>query len=75
MTGPHLHDRFPELRVTLHFTRTKAHTVACAPWLIARPRAGRRPPLILPAGGSSPVGALGDVETALELAEQCRAGT
>lgn len=60
---------------TLHFTRTKARTVACAPWLIARHASGRRPPLILPAGGSSPVGALGYVETALELAEQVRAGT
>jgi D-cysteine desulfhydrase len=60
---------------TLHFTRTKARTVACAPWLIARHSAGGRPPLVLPAGGSSPVGALGYVETALELAEQVRAGT
>lgn len=60
---------------TLHVTRTKARTVACAPWLIARHASGCRPPLILPAGGSSPVGALGYVECALELAEQIRAGT
>lgn len=59
---------------TLHFTRTKNRTVACAPWLIARHSAGWRPPLVLPAGGSSAVGALGYVETALELAEQVRDG-
>lgn len=59
---------------TLHFTRSKARTVACAPWLIARHTSGRCPPLVLPAGGSSPVGALGYVETALELAEQVRSG-
>lgn len=59
----------------LHFTRTKARTVACAPLLIARHASGGRPPLVLPAGGSSPVGALGYVETALELAAQIRAGT
>ena len=51
---------------TLHFTHTKARTVAAAPWLLAR----HRLPYVLPAGGSSPVGALGYVEGALELAEQ-----
>ncbi len=59
---------------TLHFTRTTRRTVACAPWLIARHASAGRPPLVLPAGGSSAVGALGYVETALELAEQVRAG-
>ena len=55
---------------TLHFTHTKARTVAAAPWLLAR----HRLPYILPAGGSSPVGALGYVEGALEMAEQVREG-
>ena len=55
---------------TLHRTRTKARTVAAAPWLLAR----HRLPYVLPAGGSSPVGALGYVEAAFELAGQVRAG-
>ena len=55
---------------TLHRTRTKARTVAAVPWLLAR----HRLPYVLPAGGSSPVGALGYVEAALELAGQVHAG-
>jgi len=51
---------------TLHRTRTKARTYAAVPWLLAR----HRLPYVLPAGGSSPVGALGYVETALEIAAQ-----
>ncbi len=58
---------------TLHFTRTRARTIAAAPWLLAR-HASPLPPYVLPAGGSSPVGALGYVETALELAAQVEAG-
>ncbi|MGW4246713.1 1-aminocyclopropane-1-carboxylate deaminase/D-cysteine desulfhydrase [Nocardia sp. NPDC004722] len=58
----------------LHFTHTKARTIASAPWLLARGFTGLRPPYFLTAGGSSPVGALGYVEAALELAEQVRAG-
>ena len=56
---------------TLHFTHTTARTVAAAPWLLLR----HRLPYVLPAGGSSPLGALGYVEGALELAEQVRDGT
>ena len=55
---------------TLHRTRTKARTVAAVPWLLAR----HRQPYVLPAGGSSPVGALGYVEAAFEIAEQVRDG-
>ncbi|MEV6772450.1 pyridoxal-phosphate dependent enzyme [Nocardia sp. NPDC051030] len=58
----------------LHFTRTKARTILRAPFILARNFSGRRPPYFLPAGGSSPVGALGYVEAALELAAQVRAG-
>ncbi|WSY19099.1 pyridoxal-phosphate dependent enzyme (plasmid) [Embleya sp. NBC_00896] len=60
---------------TLHFTRTKARTIAAAPVLFARHMAGGRPPYFVPAGGSSPIGALGYVEAALELAAQVREGT
>ena len=55
---------------TLHRTRTKARTVAAAPWLLAR----HRRPYVLPAGGSSPIGALGYVEAAFEIAAQVRDG-
>ncbi len=55
---------------TLHFTHTKARTVAATPWLLAR----HRLPYLLPAGGSSPIGTLGYVEGALELADQVAAG-
>ncbi len=55
---------------TLHFTHTKARTVAATPWLLAR----HRLPYVLPAGGSSPVGALGYVEGALEIARQVESG-
>ncbi|MFE3194862.1 1-aminocyclopropane-1-carboxylate deaminase/D-cysteine desulfhydrase [Nocardia sp. NPDC059240] len=58
----------------LHFTHTKARTIASAPWLLARSFTGLRPPYFLPAGGSSAVGALGYVEAAMELADQVRAG-
>lgn len=58
----------------IHRTRTKARTVAMLPWLLARNSRGRRPPYLLPAGGSSPVGALGYVEAALEIAAQVEAG-
>lgn len=59
---------------TLHFTHTKGRTVALAPWLVARHSSGLRPPYILPAGGSSPLGTLGYVETAMEIAAQVEAG-
>jgi D-cysteine desulfhydrase len=55
---------------TLHHTHTKARTVAAVPWLLAR----HRLPYPLPPGGSSPLGAVGFVEAALELADQVRAG-
>ncbi|MDF1705910.1 MAG: pyridoxal-phosphate dependent enzyme [Aeromicrobium sp.] len=45
-----------------------------APGLLLRYRDGLRPPYYLPAGGSSPVGTLGYVDAAFELAAQVRAG-
>lgn len=58
----------------LHFTRSKVRTFACAPWLVVRHTTGVRLPYYLPPGGSSPLGALGYVEAALELAAQVQAG-
>jgi D-cysteine desulfhydrase len=58
----------------IHRTHTKARTVAMLPWLLARNARGGRPPYLLPAGGSSPVGALGYVEAALEIAAQVEDG-
>ncbi|MEU8824586.1 pyridoxal-phosphate dependent enzyme [Streptomyces sp. NPDC048636] len=59
---------------TLHFTRSKLRTMATAPWLFLRHTTAGRPPHYLPAGGSTPVGTLGSVEVALELAAQIAAG-
>ena len=68
----HVRAQLERLRASgakLHFTRTRARTIAALPWLLAR-HAAPLPPYVLPAGGSSPVGALGYVEVALELAAQ-----
>lgn len=59
----------------IHRTHTKARTVAILPWLIARNSRGGRPPYLLPAGGSSAVGAVGYVEAALEIAAQVEEGS
>lgn len=59
----------------IHRTHSKRRTVAMLPWLLARNARGGRPPYLLPAGGSSPVGALGYVEAALEIAAQVEAGS
>jgi D-cysteine desulfhydrase len=59
----------------IHRTHTKRRTVAVLPWLLARNSRGGRPPYLLPAGGSSAVGALGYVEAALEIAAQVDAGS
>lgn len=61
--------RLADSGAEIHFTHSRARTIATAPWLIARHR-----PYVLPAGGSSPVGTLGAVEIALELAAQVEAG-
>ncbi|GAA4489817.1 D-cysteine desulfhydrase family protein [Rhodococcus olei] len=53
---------------TVHRTRTKARTIAAAPWLFARHPMS----YYLPAGGSTPLGTVGYVEAALELAAQVR---
>ncbi|MCC9310746.1 pyridoxal-phosphate dependent enzyme [Kitasatospora sp. RB6PN24] len=73
----HTREQLRRLRASgarLHFLHTKARLVLAAPWLIARHTHGGRLPYYLPAGGSSPLGALGSVETALELASQVSRG-
>jgi D-cysteine desulfhydrase len=67
-------ERLEASGATLHFTHTKNRTIALAPWLILRHSSGLRPPYILPSGGSSPLGSLGYVETAFEIAAQVEAG-
>lgn len=59
----------------IYRTHTKARTVAMLPWLLARNARGGRLPYLLPAGGSSPVGALGYVEAALEIVAQVEDGS
>lgn len=59
---------------TLHFTHSKLRTMLAAPWLYLRHLRGGTRPYFLPAGGSSPIGALGYVEAAYELAAQIAAG-
>jgi D-cysteine desulfhydrase len=58
----------------IYRTHTKVRTVAALPWLLARNARGGRAPYLLPAGGSSPIGALGYVEAALEIATQVADG-
>jgi len=58
----------------IYRTHTKARTMTMLPWLLARNSRRGRPPYLLPAGGSSPVGVLGYVEAALEIAAQVEDG-
>lgn len=72
----HVREHLERLRAsgaTLHFTHGRARTLAALPWLIVR-HWGRRPPYVLPPGGSTPVGALGYVEAGLEIAGQVADG-
>lgn len=62
-------ERLEKSGATLHFTHSKARTIALLPLLLVRHRDGLKPPYLLPAGGSSSVGILGPVEIGLEIAE------
>ncbi len=65
-----------EAGATLHYTRSLPATVALTPYFLLRYSDGRpwrRPYLVLP-GASSPLGCLGYVNAALELADQVRTG-
>ncbi|HEU0023937.1 MAG TPA: pyridoxal-phosphate dependent enzyme [Thermoleophilaceae bacterium] len=73
----HVRRQLERLRASgasLHFTHGKARTIAALPWLLLR-NTGRRPPYVLPAGGSTAVGVLGYVEAAFEIADQVAGGT
>jgi D-cysteine desulfhydrase len=63
-------DRIRSSGATVHLTHGRARTVAVLPWLWVRH--GR--PWVLPPGGSTPLGAVGYVDAAFELAAQVRAG-
>ena len=52
-------ERLKASGAALHYTHTKARTVASLPLLMARHAAGGRPPYLQPAGGSSAVGVAG----------------
>ncbi|WP_305093903.1 1-aminocyclopropane-1-carboxylate deaminase/D-cysteine desulfhydrase [Prescottella sp. R16] len=67
-------DRLERSGATLHYTRNKVRTFAAAPLLMLRNMRGGRLPYYLPPGGSSPIGALGYVEAALEIGAQVEAG-
>ena len=66
--------RLADSGATLHRYRTVGRLKLAAPWILARHATGGRLPYYLPAGGSSPVGTLGYVETALEIASQVASG-
>ncbi|CAA9505559.1 MAG: pyridoxal phosphate-dependent deaminase, putative [uncultured Solirubrobacteraceae bacterium] len=63
-------ERIGDSGAIVYRTGTFRRTALRMPWLLAR----HRLPYVLPAGGSSPVGVLGFVAAARELAQQVRAG-
>jgi D-cysteine desulfhydrase len=68
-------ERLKRAAASTHVTRTRARTLAALPWILGRHAiADGRRPYVLPVGGSSPVGALGYVECALEIAAQVESG-
>lgn len=66
--------RLRESGAVLHRYPSVNRLKLAAPWLLARYSSRGRLPYYLPAGGSSPVGSLAYVETALEIAAQVEAG-
>lgn len=66
--------RLQDSPAAIHRFADKRRLVLAAPLLLARYADRWRLPYYLPAGGSSPIGALGYVETAFEIAEQVAAG-
>ena len=75
--GPEIAERLCELHTAgarLHYTRSLPLTFASLPYFMLRYRSGGRAPYFLGPGASTPLGALGYVSAALELAEQVRAG-
>jgi D-cysteine desulfhydrase len=68
--------RLQDAATRVYLTGSSRRTAIMAPLIAARHAqlSPPRPPYILPPGGSSPVGALGFVEAAFELAAQVEAG-
>jgi len=67
--------RFAALGAELVYGGKLARSAAAAAAVILRRTVKEgRPPMIVPAGGSNPVGTVGQVAAAMELAEQVRAG-
>jgi D-cysteine desulfhydrase len=69
-------DRLRSAATRVYLTRDGRRTALAAPLIMLRHAQLRPPrlPYLVPPGGSSPLGALGFVQAALELAEQVRAG-
>lgn len=67
-------ERLENSGAALHFTHNKVRTALTMPKMLVQHSGGHRPPYILPAGGSSPLGAVGYVEAALEIAAQVESG-
>ncbi|MEJ7892992.1 MAG: pyridoxal-phosphate dependent enzyme [Solirubrobacteraceae bacterium] len=70
---PHVVEQFQRIRgsaAKIHLVGGKRRAAALAPWLWAR----HGLPWILPAGGSTPLGAVGYVAAGLEIGAQVRAG-
>ncbi|MBA3300721.1 MAG: pyridoxal-phosphate dependent enzyme [Thermoleophilaceae bacterium] len=63
-------ERIAQSGARVYLTRDAVRTALAFPWIYAR--GGR--PYVLPPGGSSPVGALGFVQAAIELGAQVDAG-
>lgn len=73
----HVRDQLRRLEAsgaTLHRYPSVRRLKLAAPWILARHTSRGRVPYYQPAGGSSPIGTLGCVETALEIAAQVEAG-
>lgn len=74
---PHVREQLERLQAsgaTIHFTHSKTRTVLTLPKLLVQHSGNCRLPYLLPAGGSSPLGALGYVEAAFEIASQVESG-
>lgn len=73
----HVRDQLRRLEASgahIHRFSSPRRLRLAAPWLLLRHADGIRGPYYLPPGGSSPVGSLGYVEAALEIAAQVEAG-
>lgn len=73
----HVREQWDRLRssgAVIHRFADKRRLMLAAPLILARHLDRGRPPCYLPAGGSSPMGALGYVEAAFEIADHVEAG-